>query len=358
MLEKLHVVTPEFTREIFSCLNSPHADASGWRYHLSSGIFAEFIPVHLSLPADGWKLRINVHLEDAIRLLRVVVPVLAREKLAFKVLADSTVYRVTFSKQIPAAEAGKFLTIYVPTAEVLTRLANELDVGIAHLAVLPCAHPVSDTPFSNSNNISYRYGSYTDSAFVRGRDGHLVEDCRDFFQLPPGVEDPFTGEVGGEDDDDGTDAPVRIGNYEIASVLHRTYPSAVYLGTQKSDGLEIVLKEARPHAYVQDVPAKERLENEYRILTEIAAFDCSGICPVALEKFEVEAHLFLAMTKIRDTVSLYQWRQHHRNPADHFRIGQKIAEVLARLHSELSIAWGDIHASNVLVDAIRKTKSI
>lgn len=347
MLDKFHVVTPEFTRPIFSAL-SPNSTDSGWTY-LFSGIFAEFMPVGLSLPAAGWKLRVNARLEDATRLLRSVVPVLRREKLAFKVLADPTLYRFGFSKQIQAEAGGKFLTIYIPRPEDLRRIAKELAVLIEQLAVDPSAPPISDAPVRFSKNISYRFGSYTNADFVKDGDGNLVEDCREFFRLPVGVKCPFSGIVG-ESDDDATEQPVEIGNYEIESVLHRTYPSAVYLGTRKSDGLKIICKESRPYAYVQDILATDLLENEYLMLREIAASGCSEICPTPLELFQVEQHSFLTMTRIPDPVSLYEWRQQNRNPDAHFRIGQKIAEVLVRLHSELSIAWGDIHASNVLVD--------
>ena len=128
------------------------------------------------------------------------------------------------------------------------------------------------------------------------------------------------------------------------------YPSALYTGTRKADGLEIICKEARPYAYVQDVLATDLLENEYLILREIAASGCSNICPAPLEMFEIEQHSFLTMTRISEAVSLYEWRKKNQDPDAHFRIGQKISEVLVRLHSELSIAWGDLHASNVLVD--------
>ena len=349
MLFPHHVVTPHFTQEIFSCLSmasTDGTDASGWTYHFS-GIFSEFTPVALALPDDGWKIRINVVLKDVIALLRGVVPVLRRERLAFKVLADPTLYRIAFSKQIAAESAGKFLTIYVPSAEKMRRIIRELAAVIENLAVNPCAPPISDTPFSKG--VSYRFGSFTDSAWVRGRDGH-VEDCREFFRLPPGIVDPFTNAVGASDDD-GTDEPVQIGNYEITSVLHRTYASAVYFGTRK-DGLEIVLKEARPDAYVREKGlATEHLQNEYQILREISASGCSEICPTAIEMFEIERHLFITMTRLR-AVSLYEWRQQNRMPADHLRIGKKIAEILDRLHSNLSIAWGDIHASNLLVDLV------
>ena len=134
-------------------------------------------------------------------------PLLYQENLAFKILADPTLYNIAFSKQQPAESAGKFLTIYIPRAEELRRIAKELAVLMEQMALNPIAPPVSDNEVSFSKNLSYRYGSFTESAFVRAGDGHLIEDCREYFRLPPGVGDPFTKGGVSEYDDDGTENP-------------------------------------------------------------------------------------------------------------------------------------------------------
>lgn len=350
MLNTHRVLTPEFTKVIFSCLKINPKKESDWAYYFP-GFYVEFTPVGLLLPDDGWKLRVNaVTVDDAVQLLKAVVPICADQKCAFKVLGDPDIYVYAHAKRMEASSAGKFLTCYLPTDRELVEVAGLFERAISREGLSPAAHPISDQRLSA--NLSYRYGSFTVDAFVRG-----VPDCRQYFKLPPGVIDPFTGEC--EEAEADTSGGVVIGNYRVETLLHRTYASAVYRGTGLGE-LEkspIVLKEARPHATVDGIPATTRLENEYVILKAITDTGCAGICPTPLELFEVEeGYRFLAMTEIIDTISLYELMQQQKQKQkqkqgwrEHIWIGIKVAELILKLHTH-RISWNDLHPSNLLVN--------
>lgn len=341
MLDTHHVLTPEFTEVIFSCLRINPQKNSDWEYYFS-GFYVEFTPVGLLLPDDGWKLRVNTLIEEAVQTLKSVIPICADRNLAFKVLGDPDIYLYAHSKQMEPSSAGKFLTCYLPTESELVEVAHLFDEAISREGLSPAAHPISDQRLSA--NLSYRYGSFTVDALVKG-----VPDCREYFKLPPCVTtDPFTGEC-----EEAAAVPsdgVVIGNYRIETLLHRTYASAVYQGTRLGEEKPIVLKEVRPYTIVNGIAAKTRLENEYVILKAIAdTEDCAGICPAPLELFEIDGYGFLAMTEI-EAVSLYEWMQQQKQGQhEYLRIGIKVAELILKLHTH-GISWNDLHPSNLLIN--------
>lgn len=341
MLNTHHVLTPEFTKVIFSCLRISKKKTD-WDYYFS-GFYVEFTPVGLLLPDDGWKLRVNTAtLGEAVQALKAVVPICADRQLAFKVLGDPDIYIYAHSKQMEASSAGKFLTCYLPTETELVEVVHLFEQAISQEGLSPAAHAISDQRLSE--NLAYRYGSFTADPFVRG-----IPDCRDYFKLPPGIIDPFTGK--GQETEADASGGVVIGNYHIETLLHRTYASAVYRGTRlgELEKQSIILKEARPHAIVDGIAATTRLENEYTILKVIANMDCAGICPTPLEFFAVDGYRFLAMTEI-DAVSLYEWmQQQKKRQREYLWIGIKVAELILELHAH-RISWNDLHPSNLLIN--------
>ncbi|MYF97708.1 protein kinase family protein [Candidatus Poribacteria bacterium] len=350
MLNKHYVITPEFAKVIIPFLKL-EMGSTCWEW-LVSGIYLNCYPIDILQPDAGWIVRVNVLLDDAFQVLSTIVPVCCEAKIAFKVIGDPTLYQYAFSKTAPAEDAGKFITIYTPTSQQLTEIMNQVDLAISKLDILPCAPPVSDMLFSD--NLSYRYSSYNPDSTISSCPDDLIVDHADYFTLPTGITDPFTGESGDTDNDIGTtdtSSVVVIENYEIEDVLHRNYATAIYKGKRVSDGYPIILKEARPNAYIDDVPATTRLENEYRVLTKIAESRCAHICPTPLDMFEEEHHLLLFMTEIWNAQTLYEWRQKaERTQTELLNVAKEIRDTLSSIHTE-NISWNDLHASNILLDS-------
>ncbi len=339
-----HVFTPDFTEVIFPCLKD-----TAWDFWFS-GFYIEFMPVGLLLPNDGWKLRANAAtVEEAIRILEIIVPICVDRRLAFKVLGDPSIYTYAHSKKMMASSAGKFFTCYLPDERALVEVADLFDQALSREGLSPAAEPISDQRLSPS--LSYRFGSFTGDALVRG-----VADCRDYFKLPDDVTDPFTGECGAEAEVDSSGG-VTIGDYCIETLLHRTFASSVYRGTRTRGEEEksIILKQARAYATVEGIAATTRLENEYLILKAIAdKTDCAGICPIPLQLFQMEGHGFLAMTEI-DAVSLYEWMQQQKqNWREYLWISIEVAKLISKIHTHGGVSWRDLNPANFLIDTVKR----
>src|SRR5947208_2686429 len=69
-------------------------------------------PVSAELPSQGWKIHVSATTRNAPEVLEAVVPVLRKERVAFKFAADQHILRLLVSKQWPRGSAGKFITIY------------------------------------------------------------------------------------------------------------------------------------------------------------------------------------------------------------------------------------------------------
>ena len=200
---------------------------------------------------------------------------------------------------------------------------------------------------------------------IEGPDGTLIQDKRKpIFSVPEWIELPeFLAPHLAERNAGDPDAFP----YQIKSSLHFSNGGGVYLATRKSDGKEVVLKEARPHAGLdrEGADAVERLEREFEILTRLQGI--KGV-PEVYDRFTEWEHLFVAM-EFMPGRSLGQWLGRHY-PLTHKDVSDEtIAEYKARALSmvakvdglmaqvhERGVIFGDLHTLNILVDP-RTTRS-
>ena len=286
---------PGFSEEVLPLL------PTGWR-GAPRGIWFHVVPPDNRTPASGFKLHVSSVPEHARALLRAIVPVLAEEGVAFKVLVDEAMLDLTNSSHQSGGGCGKFVTIYPRNLEQFHRLLERLE-PVTREFVGP--YILSDRPYRDSKVLFYRHGSFLLSRQVNlqgepdtsfpGPDGRRMEDSRlPYFVLPEGVSDPFPEPPEDEDDGDGA----LNGRYEPLEVLGNSSKGGVYLCRDRQSGREVVVKEARPFVNQgrhQPHDAVACLENERCILQALVGTDAA---PRPLDAFQEWEHHFLVMEKV------------------------------------------------------------
>lgn len=330
-------------------------DRNVWRHHHPKG---------LQLPNQGWKVHVSAGLDNAGKVLRTTYDYCVERRISFKYLRTMSIVLARNSKYAPREGSGKLVTIYPTSAEhletICTELAERLDGEHG-------AYILSDLRFGKGP-LYVRYGGFAEQWLevdgqqvlaIEGPDGALVPDKRKpVFSVPEWIELPafLKPHLAERNAGDPEAFP-----YRIKSSLHFSNGGGVYLATRKSDGKEVVLKEARPHAGLdrEGRDAVARLELEHQILTKLHGI--KGV-PEVYDRFTEWEHLFVAM-EFMPGRSLGQWLGHnypltHRDPTDEQlrnyrdRAQQLIGRVEAlieQVHGR-GVVFGDLHTMNILVD--------
>jgi hypothetical protein len=170
-----------------------------WTVSDKPGVWCMALPPSPHLPDAGFKIHLSIAHDRARELLSRVVPILAEERVAFKLLVDEQILDYSNSHLWGREACGKFVTIYLADDEQLLRLMERL-----HEATRRFAGPyiLSDKRYKDSKILFYRYGAFKQSprvnvygersSLLRTADGRLIPDLRlPYFALPEGVADPF-----------------------------------------------------------------------------------------------------------------------------------------------------------------------
>lgn len=332
---------------------------AGWRRN-TRDVWATMDPDGVPLPDQGWKVHVSSTVDDAERALDTVWDFCVEHKVAFKFLPTVRLLRIFNGKYMPRESSGKFVAIYpADTTElraVLDGLGPLLD-GVQGARVL------SDLRW-NDGPLHVRYGGFTrrlrTSAAgdrvpaIADPDGVLVPDRRaPVFHTPPWVSVP---------DFVAAQIPASVSEfpYWVDGALHFSNAGGVYLATRRSDGAEVVLKEARPHAGLDrdGRDAVTRLRHEYEVLRLLDGID--GV-PRAHELLTAGGHSFLVMDRVPGEV-IWTWvaRNHPLVTADptdadfaaytanSLALGDRLAALLDRVH-ERGVVYGDLHPGNIMV---------
>ncbi|GAA4890078.1 class III lanthionine synthetase LanKC [Saccharopolyspora cebuensis] len=329
------------------------AEWDGWRGLRPDGVV---------LPEQGWKIHVSTTMAEARRAVEVVARYCLRHRLAFKHLRGPSVLLVRNSKTAPREASGKLLTLYPTGTEQLEHALEHLS---ADLRGVRGPYVLSDLRYGDGP-LYVRYGGFavrwverdgTPVPAIRRPDGVLVPDERaPGFHLPDWVELPACLEPSARARD--ADAPFPC---TVERPLHFSNGGGVYLAARKRDGLEVVLKEARPHAGLDrdGTDAVTRLDREHRALTALAGVP--GV-PRVHDRFSVWEHHYLAMQRMPGS-KLGPWLARHfpgtradstaaaltayRDRA--LRILEQVERLLAEVHRR-GLVFGDLHPPNVLVD--------
>ncbi|NGY62747.1 protein kinase/lanthionine synthetase C family protein [Lentzea sp. NEAU-D13] len=321
-------------------------------------------PHGVQLPKQGWKIHVSAGLDNAARVLKATFDYCVERRIPFKYLPTISIVLARNSKYAPREGSGKLITIYPTDTDQLRQICTELG---AILDGEHGAYVLSDLRFGKGP-LYVRYGGFSEQWLeidgqqvlaIEGPDGELVADKRrPVFSVPEWVELPefLAPHLAERNAGDPEQFP-----YQIKNSLHFSNGGGVYLATRKSDGKEVVLKEARPHAGLdrEGRDAVARLEREYEILTKLKGV--KGV-PEVYDRFIEWEHLFVAM-EFMPGRSLGQWLGHnypltHKDTDDEklaeyreraLDLVGKVEELMARVH-ERGVVFGDLHTLNILVD--------
>ncbi|MFC9330039.1 class III lanthionine synthetase LanKC [Kitasatospora sp. NPDC057015] len=327
-------------------------------------IWAVVRPVGVRIPSQGWKIHVSACAEDAEAVLEEVHAYCLRERVTFKFLRGLPILQVQNSKYAPRGSSGKFCTLYPVDDAQLERCLSGLG---PLLAGRRGPYILSDLRWQEGP-LYLRYGGFAERhcrneagervLALAGPDGRLVPDVRGAgFAVPdwvpvPAVIAPAVAERAAHRD---SGLP-----YTVERVLHFSNAGGVYLARDGADGPQLVLKEARPFAGLDQrgVDAVTRLRNEHAILLRLA-----GVPGVPAQHGLLTAweHEFLVQEFVEGR-SLSEWLT-TRYPLIHpdadeaavaeytreaLQIVARVEAALAAIHAR-GVVFGDLHPRNLIV---------
>ncbi|MFJ8913078.1 class III lanthionine synthetase LanKC [Amycolatopsis sp. NPDC102389] len=336
---------------------------AGWTRGGADG-WVMLTPPGFDLPEQGWKIHVATTPESARSTVDVVARYCFAHAIPFKFLVNSSLVHAFSLKYAPRASSGKALALYPRDEDQLRSCLADLD---AELGGADGPYILSDLRY-NEGPLYVRYGGFRPMycprpdgervLAVRRPDGRLVPDeRRPVFTVPDWVSLPeFLAESLATREQAGGDF-----GYRVTEALHFSNGGGVYVATRQSDGAEVVLKEARPHAGLSGggTDAVGRMEQEIWALRRLEGLP--GV-PRVHDVFTIAGHRFVAMDRIPGT-TLQQWlalnfplvgaaateadrsAYAERALALHARIG----ELVERVH-ERGVVFADLHPANILVD--------
>ncbi|WP_052681873.1 class III lanthionine synthetase LanKC [Saccharothrix sp. ST-888] len=321
-------------------------------------------PAGVALPDQGWKIHVSACLDNAERVLDTVRSYCQRVGVPFKYLRSLPILQVQNSKYANRGGSGKFCTLYPLGEDGLRRCLTELG---AELAGEPGPYILSDLRWEDGP-LYLRYGAFTERwcradtgeqvPALADPEGRLVPDVRAaVFEVPSWAPVPdFLGpalaarRAGG-----GPALP-----YRVERALHFSNAGGIYLAHDRSDGTAVVLKEARPHAGLDQrgADAVTRLGHEYDILARLAGIPAVPALHGRLTSWE---HHFLVQEYIEGT-TLNEWLVQnyplvHPDPdeaavTDYVRraldILDQVERGLAAIHAR-GVVFGDLHPRNLML---------
>ncbi|MGW2256291.1 class III lanthionine synthetase LanKC [Streptomyces sp. NPDC001780] len=337
---------------------------AGW----TSGIHGPWVrlaPRDARLPPQGWKVHVSARPETAQLLLDRTFAYCVERRIPFKFLAGETELRGRNHKYADRGGSGKFITVYPVSDAQLHALLTDLD---PRLKGLGGPHILSDLRWADGP-LHLRYGAFaeryvhgvlnTPEPAIETPDGRLVADTRSpVFRLPEWVRPPaFLAAALRERTRH--EAPPRL-PYTIDSALHFSNGGGVYLATDRRTGQKVVLKEARPHAGLDQRgrDAVQRLRHERDVLRELADVEEVVDC---VDSFQLWEHHFLVLShaegvgfhrEVARRTPLHTPEAGDRAFAEYTvwatDVLDKIGTAVRALHAK-GFAFGDLHPGNIVL---------
>ncbi|WP_280698570.1 class III lanthionine synthetase LanKC [Kitasatospora sp. GP82] len=320
-------------------------------------------PADVQLPDQGWKVHVSACLDNAEQVLDAVRAYCLREGVPFKYLRGLPILQVQNAKYAARGSSGKFCTLYPLDEHGLERCLQELG---SELSGQPGPYILSDLRWKDGP-LYLRYGAFLERwcrsetgeqvLALATPDGRLVPDVRAaVFEVPDWAPVPdFLRPVLDSRRSGGGTLP-----YQVERALHFSNAGGIYLARDRADGTRVVLKEARPHAGLDQrgTDAVSRLRHEHDILTRLAGVPAVPVLHGQLTAWE---HQFLIQEYVEGT-TLNEWLAHnyplvHPDPdesaiAEYTRraldiLGQ-VERGLAQIHAR-GVVFGDLHPRNLML---------
>ncbi|MEU6536655.1 class III lanthionine synthetase LanKC [Streptomyces sp. NPDC047000] len=317
-----------------------------------------------ALPDQGWKIHVSACMGNARHILSLVSEYCYENRVAFKFLRSPALVQTQNAKYASRGSSGKFMTLYPVGEPQLERCLEDLDEA---LAGQPGPYILSDLRW-REGPLYLRYGGFTEQ-FCRSETGELVLALREpsgrlrpdvrraVFEVPEWAPVPavLTQALAARERTSTADFP-----YTVERALHFSNGGGIYVARPAGGGDEVVLKEARPHAGLDQRgdDAVLRLDSEHDILRRLAGVSA---VPAVLGRFTAWEHRFLVQEYVAGE-PLNRWfaRRYplvHPAPdrADIDRYRQEALDVLAGIEEGLraihdrGIVFGDLHPRNLIV---------
>lgn len=322
-------------------------------------------PPAAQLPAQGWKVHVSATPGNARDVLRGVWDYCVSRDITFKFLTNPIDLLLRNSKYADRAGSGKFVTIYPRDTEQLGNILRGLG---AVLDGSTGPYILSDIRWG-PGPLYVRYGGFAERfcrlaggeqvLAIATPDGRLVPDQRrPSFTPPPWVDIPevvATSIAARTNQGAATRFPFRI-----VRSLHFSNGGGVYLAVDTRGDREVVLKEARPHAGLdQDgTDAVQRLLRERDFLEKLAN---TRVVPELYEHLVCWEHHFLVeeyiegrsvgremverIPLIRAGTGDVHVREYAAWALD---VLDKVSRCVRLMHDN-GIAFGDLHPHNILL---------
>ncbi|MFI1509460.1 class III lanthionine synthetase LanKC [Streptomyces sp. NPDC020597] len=349
------------TSEEFAAVGEPLP--AGW---LGSAreVWVGRTPAAVELPDQGWKIHVSACLDNAEHILSVVSSYCLQHNVAYKFLRSPALVQTQNAKYASRGSSGKFMTLYPVDEPELERCLTDLDEALAGLRG---PYILSDLRWRNGP-LYLRYGGFTEQ-FCRSDSGELVLALREpsgrlrpdvrraVFEVPDWAPVPavLAQALADRAATSMADLP-----YTVERALHFSNGGGIYLARHASGGDQVVLKEARPDAGLDQRgdDAVSRLGRERDILHRLKGVP---FVPAALGYHIAWEHHFLVQEYIPGE-PLNRWfgRRYpliHPDPGpgaiERFRdealdVLAKIEEGLRAIHAR-GVVFGDLHPRNLIV---------
>jgi hypothetical protein len=313
------------------------------------------------LPPQGWKIHVSATAGEAVRVVDTVWEYCVTRGISFKFLRSAKMLALVNGKQAARSSGGKLVTIY-PAAEELEEALSELG-GLLRGVEGP--YILSDLRW-DEGPLYLRYGGFRmqycfapDGEYVpalTGPDGRLVPDVRGTsFRVPGWVKVPgfieervraFRTSSSGE-------FP-----YRVEKALHFSNSGGVYRAVELRTGRKVVLREARPHAGLDNhgADAVARMAREEAMITRLAGLD---VVPRLFGRVRHWEHHFLVEEFIEGEVLTQAIGKRHPllygstdDVGAYIRwaleILGRIEDAVAQLHDK-GVVFGDLQPENIMV---------
>ena len=309
----------------------------------------------------GFKIHISLLSEVTENALKKIIPILIKNKVAFKFLVDHEMHDFFNSQACSKVSAGKFLTAYPEDLDIFKETLQKL-YEVTQDFFGP--YILSDRSYKDSRCLFYRFGSFVGniqrnvfgeySPTIINEESGDVDSRVPYYNLPEGILDPFQETI----------------QYPETSLLNKRYQviealtshsskGGVYLAIDTQNDNKVILKEARPFINRNRQSKKDAiagLMHEEHILKRLQDIK---VTPRVIDSFYEWQHRFLVLEYIPfDTLDYSDWQSHNiliNNVKHDFRVSFKIhltllkniIDVVEKIHQK-GIIIGDLAPQNIL----------
>ena len=330
------------------------------------GLWVYVTPPTYTFPPQGWKIHISATPYNAISILKHSTEVLISQDTAFKFIVDSKVFQLINDKNWSRGSSGKFITVYPKDEEHFKQVIEALYKVLKNEKG---PYILSDKRYKDCKVLYYRYGGIErlyrlnilgikELGILTPKGEFYKDERKPYYDPPPWVEDPFSFD---DEEPPLDDLFLKDGRYLIKSALHFSNSGGVYLAEDRFEGVDVVIKEARPYTSytAEGEDAVTRLRKEFSVLKEIEAW---GFTPKPIDLFQDWEHLFLVEEYIEGkdlrVVSLENSPLIKTKPR--FDDSERFLEIFKKIFTQVVIflrrfhkagyVFGDLSPVNILIE--------